>query len=117
MTRFRLAVVECAAGGERAAEAEAVAQRLAVDVRTVVLVEGDSDRIALEVLAARSGRRLDAEGISVVPLGGATSIGRFLKMFGPQGIDVRPPRPSDAREAGILHHTPGDAGVGTRPTP
>ncbi len=113
MRRFRLAVVECAAGGDGAAEAEAVAQRLAVGVRTVVLVEGDSDRIALEVLAARYGRRLDAEGISVVPLGGATSIGRFLKMFGPQGIDVRLAGLCDAGEEDFFQQRLEAAGVGT----
>jgi hypothetical protein len=53
----------------------------------VVLVEGISDQQAVEVLADRRGRDLDAEGISVVPIGGAQSIGRFLDRFG--GSDVR----------------------------
>jgi hypothetical protein len=56
--------------------------------RAVVLVEGISDQIALKALAKRLGRDLYAEGISVVPMGGAQSIGRFLEMFGPQGLDV-----------------------------
>jgi hypothetical protein len=43
-----------------------------------VLVEGVSDQLAVEALAARRGRDLDAEGVSVVPIGGAQSIGRFL---------------------------------------
>jgi hypothetical protein len=61
-----------------------------VDVsRAVVLVEGISDRIALEALAERRERDLDAEGVSVVPMGGAQAIGRFLSQFGPQGLDVR----------------------------
>jgi hypothetical protein len=46
--------------------------------RTVVLVEGTSDRVALETLAARRGRALDAEGVAVVPIGGAQAIGRVL---------------------------------------
>jgi hypothetical protein len=58
-------------------------------VRAVVLVEGISDRCALEALAERRGRNLDAEGISVVPIGGAQAIGRFLDRFGPEGLDVR----------------------------
>jgi OLD-like protein len=47
-------------------------------VRSVVLVEGVSDRVALETLAARRGRDLAAEGVSVVPIGGAQALGRYL---------------------------------------
>jgi len=54
-----------------------------------VLVEGISDQHALEALAARRGRNLDAEGVSVVPIGGAQAIGRFLSRFGPEGLDVK----------------------------
>jgi hypothetical protein len=53
----------------------------------VVLVEGLSDQRALETLADRRGRDLDAEGISIVPIGGAQSITRFLDRFG--GSDIR----------------------------
>jgi len=49
---------------------------------TVVLVEGLSDQIALEVVARRRGRVLDDEGIAVVPMGGATNIRKFLAQFG-----------------------------------
>jgi hypothetical protein len=56
--------------------------------RAVVLVEGISDQIAVKTLAKRLGRGLDTERVSVVPMGGAQSIGRFLKTFGPQGLDV-----------------------------
>jgi hypothetical protein len=65
---------------------------LAVDEpveRAVVLVEGASDQAALEALARRRGRDLDAEGVRVVSMGGATTIDRFLRAFGPQGSDVR----------------------------
>jgi hypothetical protein len=58
-------------------------------MRAVVLVEGISDRCAVEALAERRGRDLAAEGISVVPIGGAQAIGRFLKQFGPSGLDLR----------------------------
>jgi hypothetical protein len=58
-------------------------------LRAVVLVEGISDQRALEALAARRGRDLDAEGISIVPIGGAQAIGNFLERFGPQGSNVR----------------------------
>lgn len=50
-------------------------------LRGVVLVEGDSDRVALETLARRLGRDLAGERIAVAVLGGATSIGRFLELF------------------------------------
>jgi hypothetical protein len=54
----------------------------AANARAIVLVEGLSDQIALETLAARRGHDLDAEGISIVPIGGAQAIGRFLTRFG-----------------------------------
>ena len=57
--------------------------------RAVVLVEGVSDEEAVHALAERRGRSLLAEGISVVPIGGAQAIGRFLERFGPSGLDVR----------------------------
>ena len=62
---------------------------MANDERGVVLVEGASDKVAVETLAERRGRDLRAEGISVVPIGGAQAIGRFLGRFGPQGLDVK----------------------------
>jgi OLD-like protein len=57
--------------------------------RAVVLVEGISDRVALETLAERRGRDLEAEGISVLPIGGAQAVGRFLTELGPQGRNLR----------------------------
>jgi Overcoming lysogenization defect protein-like, TOPRIM domain len=57
--------------------------------RAVVLVEGASDRVALQALAERRGRSLAAEGVAVIAMGGATNIGRFLELFGPQGLDLR----------------------------
>jgi hypothetical protein len=64
---------------------------------TVVLVEGDSDKSAIEALAQRRGRDLAAEGISLVAMGGATNIGTYIRRFGPPGrpdvtIDVLPLR-------------------------
>jgi hypothetical protein len=57
--------------------------------RAVLLVEGISDQRALEALAARRGRNLGAEGVSVVAIGGAQAIGRFLDRYGPRGLDIR----------------------------
>ena len=47
----------------------------------VVLVEGQSDKVALETLAERRGRDLAAEGVSIVAMGGAQAIGRYLERF------------------------------------
>jgi hypothetical protein len=54
----------------------------------VVLVEGVSDQLAVEALAARRGRDLVAEGVAVVPIGGAGNIRRFLEQLIPQGIRI-----------------------------
>jgi hypothetical protein len=58
-------------------------------LRTLVIVEGTSDRRALEALALRCGRDLDAEGVSIEPIGGAQQIGSFLRRFVAQRPDVR----------------------------
>ncbi|WP_207892249.1 TOPRIM nucleotidyl transferase/hydrolase domain-containing protein [Streptacidiphilus pinicola] len=47
----------------------------------VVLVEGVSDRVALEVLARRRGMDLAAHGVSVVAMHGITNIGHFLAHY------------------------------------
>ena len=72
----------------------------ASSARSIVLVEGLSDQRALEALVGRRGRDLDAEGISIVSMGGATNIGSFLDVFGPRGLDVRLSGICDAAEAG-----------------
>lgn len=45
----------------------------------LVVVEGESDRIAIEVLARRLGRDLDAEGVVISVMDGATNIRRHLR--------------------------------------
>lgn len=56
--------------------------------RAVVLVEGLSDRLALEVLARRRGRDLVGDGIHIIAMGGATNIGHYLDRYGPRGLGV-----------------------------
>jgi len=56
-----------------------------VTSRAVVLVEGRSDEIAVRTLARRRGRDLAAEGVSVLAVGGAQAMGRFLATYGPAG--------------------------------
>jgi hypothetical protein len=102
-------------GDEGAPSAAAAVHPLVpgVDLRAVVLVEGVSDQFALEALAERRGRNLDAEGVSVVPMGGATTIRRFLNQFGPQGFDVRLAGLCDAAEEGDFRRGLGRAGLGS----
>jgi hypothetical protein len=57
-------------------------------LRCAVLVEGVSDQVAVEALVERRGCNLRAIGTSVVPIGGTKSIGEFLRLFGPPGLDV-----------------------------
>jgi predicted ATPase len=56
--------------------------------RAVILVEGPSDQYALAALADRRGQNLDGDGISVVPIGGAHTIGAYLTLFGSSGFDL-----------------------------
>jgi len=81
--------------------------------RAVVLVEGTSDRLAVEALARRRGRDLGAEGVSVVPIGGAQAIGNFLDRFGPRGLDVRLAGLCDAGEERHYRRALERAGLGT----
>jgi OLD-like protein len=77
-----------------------------------VLVEGVSDKVALETLARRRGRDLAAESVSVVPVGGAQAFGRFLSLYGPRGSSVRLAGLCDAGEEGQLRRALERAGFG-----
>ncbi|MFL6048464.1 MAG: TOPRIM nucleotidyl transferase/hydrolase domain-containing protein [Gaiellales bacterium] len=86
------------------------------DARAVVLVEGLSDRCAVEALAERRGRDLRAERVSVVPIGGAQAIGGFLNLFGPAGLDVTLAGICDAGEEREFRRGLERAGLGERLT-
>ena len=58
-------------------------------MRTIVLVEGVTDELALTLAAQRSGRDLKAEGVSVVPINGAHAIGRFLRRLAAEEPEAR----------------------------
>jgi hypothetical protein len=58
------------------------------ELRSVVLVEGKSDGAAVQALARRLGRDLEAEGVSIVAMGGYGNVGRFLERYGPSGLRV-----------------------------
>ncbi|HEY6566962.1 MAG TPA: TOPRIM nucleotidyl transferase/hydrolase domain-containing protein [Actinomycetota bacterium] len=51
----------------------------------VVLVEGESDRLAVETLASRRGRDLAAERVRVVSMNGIGNIAMFLRRYGSAG--------------------------------
>lgn len=70
-------------GPAAATEATVRALAQAETARAVVLVEGISDQIAVETLARRHRRDLAAEGIVVLPVGGAHGVARYLRRFGP----------------------------------
>jgi OLD-like protein len=80
--------------------------------RTVVLVEGVSDKNAIEALAKRRGRDLSAEGISVVPIGGAQAISTVVERLGPHGKNVRLAGLCDAGEEEHFRRALERAGLG-----
>jgi hypothetical protein len=79
--------------------------------RTVVLVEGVSDQVAVEALAARRGRDLVAEGVEVVAMGGATNIRHAVARYGPEGLGLRLACLCDAGEEAFFRR--GLDGIGT----
>ncbi|WP_399891484.1 TOPRIM nucleotidyl transferase/hydrolase domain-containing protein [Streptomyces sp. BBFR51] len=95
MEAFRDEVARWAAGGTGG-----TAGALAADLglRTAVLLEGPSDLAAVEALAAREGRDLTSEGVAVVSMGGAMSVGRYASLLGPPGLGLRLTGLCDARE-------------------
>src|SRR5262245_57546782 len=58
-------------GPAAATEATARALTKAAAAESILVVEGISDQIAIETLAARLGRDLDADRVVVLPTGGA----------------------------------------------
>ncbi|MBO1334502.1 TOPRIM nucleotidyl transferase/hydrolase domain-containing protein [Streptomyces sp. VRA16 Mangrove soil] len=94
---FRDAVGGWAAGGAAEPAGELARQ---LGLRTAVLVEGASDLAAVETLAARLGRDLAVDGVCVVPMGGAMSVGRYAALLGPDGLGLRLTGLCDEREQG-----------------
>ena len=98
-----------------AAATEATARALAktAAAAAVVLVEGISDQIAVETLAARIGRDLGAERVVVLPIGGAHAITRFLTLFGPAGAGLRLAGLCDVGEEKVIRRGLASAGIGS----
>jgi hypothetical protein len=87
-----------------------------LDARSVVLVEGASDRHAVETLAERQGRDLAAEGVAVVAMGGAQAIGRFLELYGPRGQGLALAGLCDVQEEDEFRRALERAGLGSNLT-
>lgn len=98
-----------------AASTEATARALAKadGALAVVLVEGVSDQIAVETLAGRRGRDLEAECVVILPIGGAHAITRYLTRFGPLGAGARLAGLCDLREEEIFRRGLAAAQVGS----
>lgn len=79
-------------------------------------MEGVSDQRAVETLASRRGRDLAGEGVLVVPIGGASSIGQFLAQYGPQGLGVGLAGLCDAGEESLFRRALERAGLGSAAT-
>ncbi|MGO4422647.1 TOPRIM nucleotidyl transferase/hydrolase domain-containing protein [Streptomyces sp. MCAF7] len=109
MESFREAVTAWAAGGPGDPARELAAR---LPVRTAVLLEGLSDAAAVNTLAARRGRNLAAEGVCVLPMGGAMSVGRFAGLLGPSGLGLRLTGLCDEAERGYYARGLARAGAG-----
>ncbi|MGW2091170.1 TOPRIM nucleotidyl transferase/hydrolase domain-containing protein [Promicromonospora sukumoe] len=80
---------------------------LAASTSTAVLVEGESDRAAVEALAARQGLPLARRDVQVIAMGGITNIGHHLVAL----VDLPPSAPS----APSTLNAPGAPDTGTPP--
>lgn len=84
-----------------------------MNLRGVILVEGVSDQLALETLASRRHIDLSANGISIVPMGGAGNIGRYLERFGTHGSGLTISGLYDVAEEADIRRALERAGVGS----
>lgn len=92
--------------------ATAIALDKARRAEAIIFVEGICDQIAVETLAGRLGRDLDAEGIAVLPVGGAQAITPFLHEFGPEGDHLELAGLCDADAAETFRRAVTRAGIG-----
>jgi Overcoming lysogenization defect protein-like, TOPRIM domain len=100
-------------GPAAATQATAMALAKTAGARAIILVEGISDQIALETLAACRGRHLHAEGVVILPTGGIHAVTRYLRQFGPEGAGARLAGLCDAGEEDILRRGLATANVGS----
>lgn len=78
--------------------------------RAIVLVEGMSDKAALDVIARRLGIPTGGTGVHIVPMGGVTNVGRFVGELRPDGLGVSLAGLCDAGEADYVMRVLAKAG-------
>jgi hypothetical protein len=100
-------------GPDAVVQARAVALAGAESARSLVLVEGISDQIALETLAGRHGRDLASEDVVIVPIGGAHAVARYLVRFGPLGAGLAMAGMCDAGEEEFFRRGLAAGGLGS----
>jgi hypothetical protein len=103
-------------GPEASTEATTRALAKVGTASAVVLVEGISDQIAVETLASRLERNLDAERVVVLPVGGAGGFTRYLTEFGPAGAGLRLAGLCDGGEENLVRKGLAAAGIGSPAT-
>lgn len=81
-------------------------------LRSAVLVEGVSDRAAVQALAGRLGRDLRAEGVAVVAMGGVTNVRACAARYGPSGLGVRVAGLYDAPAEAVVRRGLAAVGLG-----
>lgn len=115
MVRFRHAVTMWATE-DAGAPAPTDVTALADSVATAVLVEGDSDRVALETLAEIRGFDLAHHRVSLIPLGGAMNIRNYVTLLGPPGLGLDLAGLCDIGEEGFFRRGLEHAGLGANLT-
>jgi len=83
---------------------------------TIVVVEGESDQVAIETLAERRGIDLAAKGVRIDRLGGAHRIGKFLDALGLGTSGPRLVGLCDAGEEPVFRRALERAGFGSELT-
>ncbi len=102
-----------ASGPAASAQASARALMRTRDATTIVFVEGVSDQIALQTIAARLDYDLAAERAVVFPIGGAHALARFARQFGPLGEGLRLAGLCDVGEEEVYRRALIEAHVGS----
>jgi hypothetical protein len=115
LTRFRTEVTAWVMSNDRGSTPADV-KALADGITTVVLVEGESDRVAIDALADMLGRDLTAERVVVVPMHGAMNIRNYVERFGPHGLGLPLAGLCDAGEDGFFRRALQDSGLGAELT-
>jgi hypothetical protein len=87
------------------------------NITAAVLVEGMSDEAALTTLARRTGRDLDAEGVPIIAMGGASAIGESIeRVLDTHGPNTELAGLCDRAEVGEVRRGLERAGLGARPS-